>query len=72
MVVARFFHVDKVNDDQTGHIPQAQLTRDFIGGFQIRFQSRFFNITFFGRPPGVDVNRDQSFGLIHNQISARF
>ena len=34
-VVAAFLHVDEIDDDQAGQIAQAQLARDFVGGFQI-------------------------------------
>ena len=72
MIVSGFFHIDKVDNDQARHIAQAQLARDFVGGFQICLQRRFFNIAFFGRTTRVHVNGNQRFRLIHDQISARF
>ena len=40
-VVAVFFHVDEIDDNQTGKIAQAKLTRNFIRCFKIRLQAPY-------------------------------
>ncbi len=47
-IVALFFHVDEVDNDQTGKVAQTQLTRDFFGRFQIGLESRVFDRMFAG------------------------
>ena len=65
--VLRRAHVDKVDDDQAAHVPQAQLACDFFGRFKVSVQSRRFDVAAFGRTCGVDVDTDQSFGRIDHQ-----
>ena len=69
-VVAVFFHVDEVDDNQAGKIAQTQLTRDFIRCFKICLQRSVFNGMFACRASGVDVYRDQRLGLVDDDIAA--
>ena len=69
--VLGFIHIDEVNHHQTRQIAQAQLTRDFFRRFEVGGQGGFFDGTLFGCLAGVHVNRDQSLGLVHHQVSAR-
>ena len=69
--VLGFIHIDEVNHHQTRQIAQAQLTRDFFRRFEVGGQGGFFDGTLFGRLAGVHINRDQSLGLVHHQVSAR-
>jgi len=43
-------HVDEVDHDQAADIPQAQLAGNFVRGFQVGLQRRFFNIAATGGP----------------------
>ncbi len=68
-VIALLVHVDEVDHDQTGEIAQAELTRDFLGGFEIGLQRGVFDVVFAGRTARVHVDRDQSFGLVDDDIA---
>ena len=68
-IVAAFFHVDEVDNDQTRQIAQAQLACDFVGCFQIGAQRCVFNIMFASRAARVHVNCNQSFGLVDDDIA---
>ncbi len=71
-VVLAVVHVDEVDHDQAGQVAQPHLATRFLRGLQIGFQRRRFDVAFFGGLAGVDVDRDQRFGLIDHQVSARF
>ena len=43
-IVARLLHVDEVDDDEAGEVPQTQLARDLVGGLEIGAQSGIFDI----------------------------
>ena len=43
-VVAPVFHIDEIDNDKARQIAQAQLARDFVGGFEIGFQRGAFDI----------------------------
>ena len=64
-------HVDKVDDDETGHVAQAQLAGDFLRRFKVSGDRRLLDAVFAGRAAGVDVDRHQSFGRVDDQITAR-
>src|SRR5690606_12921612 len=39
-IVAVFLHIDEIDDDQTGEIPQSELAGHFFRCFQIRMKRR--------------------------------
>src|ERR1700761_4845132 len=43
-VVALFVHVDEVDDDQAGEVPQPELPRDFLGGLQIGLERGILDV----------------------------
>src|SRR5215510_7148302 len=45
-VVALFVHVDEVDDDQSRKVAQSQLSRDFLGGLEIRLERGVFDVVF--------------------------
>ena len=71
-VVAAFFHVDEVDDDQAGQVAQAQLAADFAGRFQIGLARGLLDRMFAGGAAGIHVDRDQRLGLVDDDIAARF
>ena len=71
VLIAPFFHVDEIDHDQAGEIAQAQLAGDFAGRLQIGLDRRFLDIAFARGAAGVDVDGDQRFGLIDDDIAAR-
>ena len=42
-IVALFFHVDEVDDDQACKVAQFDLACDFVGGFKVGVDRGFFN-----------------------------
>ena len=49
-VVALLFHVDEVDDDQTGEVAQPQLAGDFVGGLEVGLVGRVLDIVLARRP----------------------
>ena len=70
-VVPARLHVNEVDDDQPGQVPQAQLARDLIGRLQVRAQRGFLDVAFPSRTARVHVDRDQRFRLVDHQIPTR-
>ena len=68
--VRSVFHVDEVDDNQAGHVAQAQLTGDFARRFEIGRQRGRLDPEFLGRPARVDVDRHQRFGRVDHEIAA--
>ena len=70
-VVAPFLHVDEVDDDQPGQVPQLQLPGEFLGRFQVGLQRGFLDRELARRLAGVDVDGDQRLGLVDDEVAAR-
>ena len=70
--VAVVFHVDKVDNDQPGHIAQAQLAGNLSCGFKVRRKRGLLDAVFFGRAARVDVDRNKRFGRVDDNIATRF
>jgi hypothetical protein len=71
-VVAVFFHVDEVDDDQSGKVTQAQLAGHFFGCFQVGLQRRVLDRVFAGRAARVDIDGNQRLGLVDDDVATRF
>ena len=71
-VVLTLVHVDEVDDDQARKVTQTQLTRHFFGRFKVGLGRCVLNGAFFGRTTRVHVNRNQGFGGVNHDITARF
>ena len=70
-IVARFLHIDEVDHDEPGEVAQTQLTGDLFGGLEIGAQRSVFDIVLSRGPTRVDIDCDQRFGLIDNDVAAR-
>ncbi len=70
VLVARFVHVDEIDDDQPGEIPEPQLAGNLLGRLQIGLQRGFLDIALAGRAARVHVDCDQRLGLIEDDIPA--
>ncbi len=68
--VARLFHVDEVDHDQTAQVAQAGLTCHFVGGFEVGAGGGFFDVTTFDGARRVHVHRHQGFGLVDHDGAA--
>ncbi len=64
------FHIDEVDDDQPGEIAQAQLPRDFLGGFEIGLERGLFDVALARRAAGIHVDRDQRLGRVDDDVAA--
>src|SRR5690606_33935692 len=69
-LIAHRLHVDKVDNHQTTHVAQAQLTSDFIGSFQVGLQGCLFDVSAFGCAGGVDVDSHHGLGHINHNGAA--
>ena len=69
-IVTVLLHVDEVDNHQTGKIAQSQLPGNFITGFKVGFHRRIFDIVFARGFAGIDINRNQGFRLVHDDIAA--
>ena len=47
-LIARAFHIDKVDNDQATQVTQAELAGDFISRFQVGFKCSFFDVATLG------------------------
>src|SRR5580658_4513320 len=71
MAVAALVHVDEVDDDDAAEIAQPDLADDFFDGIHVGlddgvFQTRRLADIF----AGVDVDGDQRFGLVDDDVAA--
>ena len=64
------FHVNKINDDNSAEVAQANLPGDFFGRFEIRLDNRVFEVLFPDKFAGIHVNRHQRLGAVNHQIAA--
>ena len=70
-VVAVLLHVDEVDDDEAREVAQTQLPRDLFGRFQVRLERRVLDVVLARRLARVHVDRDQSLGLVDDDVAAR-
>src|SRR5690606_38359912 len=69
-LVAVRAHIDEVDDDETAEIANAQLTRDLVGGLEVRRQRGFLDVLALRRAGGVDVDRRQRLGVVDHDAAA--
>jgi len=67
---ALLVHIDEVDDDQARQVAQAQLPCDFLGGFEIGLERGILDVMLTGRAAGIDVDRNQRFGLVDHDVAA--
>ena len=71
LAVAAFVHVDEVDHDDAAQVAQPDLAHDFLDGIHVGlddgvFETRRLADVF----AGVDVDRDQRFGLVDDNVAA--
>ena len=69
-VVALLVHVDEVDDDQAGEIAQPELPRDFFRCLEVGLERGVLDVVFAGGAAGIDVDRNQRFGLVDHDVAA--
>ena len=60
----RIVHINKVDENDSSYIPQAQLSGNFRGGFLIDMKQRIF------LPAAVDINDGKRLRMVENQTAA--
>ena len=70
-VVALLLHVDEVDDDEAREVAQLELSRDLLGRLEVRPERRLLDRVLARRLAGVDVDGDESLGLVDDDIAAR-
>ena len=70
--IAPLFHVDQVEHDDAAQVAQPNLPRDLFDRFHVGARDRVFQTRAAAADElaGVDVDRNQRFGLIDDQIAA--
>ena len=69
-LMIRIVHVDEVEHDETAEVTKAQLTGNFVDGFEVDLIRHGFGITIFSALSRVYVNRDHRFRRINDDRSA--
>ena len=69
--VARLFHVDEVDDDQTTQVAQTHLPSHFVGCFEVGARGSFFDVAALDGAGRVHVHRDQCLGMVDHNGAAR-
>ena len=70
-VVALLLHVDEVDDDEAGEVAQLELAGDLVGGLEVGLERGLLDGELARRLAGVDVDGDQRFGLVDDEVAAR-
>ena len=71
LAISRVVHIDKIDNHKPAHIAQTKLASNFSGGFQIGLEHGFilFGAPFTHAAPTVDIDGNQRFCRINNQIT---
>ena len=69
--VGAVLHVDEVDDDEPGHVAQAELAGDLARGLEVGVERRRLDAVLLGRAARVDVDRDQRLGRVDDDVAAR-
>ena len=72
--IAALFHVDEVDDDDAAEIAEAHLADDFLDGFEVGADDGVLEAirAFADEFAGVDVNGDERFGVVDDDVAAGF
>ena len=71
-IVTALFHVDEVDDDETGQVAQTRLTGHFFGGFKVGLERGFLDRTFFRGATRVHIHRDKRLCHVDHDVTAGF
>ena len=63
-------HVDEVNYDESSDVAEAELACDFFCGFEVGFGDHFLYVFGAFVTAGVDVDSDESFCLIDDEVAS--
>ena len=69
--VLALLHVDEVDHDQAAEVAQAHLAGHLVGGFQVGAGCSFLDVTALDGACRVHVHRDQGFGVVDHDRTAR-
>ncbi len=63
-------HVDEIDHHQPAEIPDAELSRDFVGRLEVGLQRGLLDIGTLGCAGRVDIDRQQRLGMVDHQGAA--
>ena len=66
------FHVNEIDDHQSAHVSQPELTGNFFGCLQVGDMGCFLNRVLAGSLSGVDIDGYEGFGLLDDDGSSGF
>src|SRR5690242_9645635 len=64
-------HIDEVADDDATDVAQAELSRDLARGLDVGLEDRLLRVALSGVPTRVDVDRDERFGWLDDEVATR-
>src|SRR5437763_5091353 len=71
LAIAALIHVDEVDDDDAAQIAQANLADNFFNRIDVIFDDGVFQARGLADIfAGVDIDRDQRFGLVNDDVAA--
>jgi hypothetical protein len=70
VAVRLVLHVDEVDDDDAADIAQAELAGDLAGRVEVGAEDRLLRIFLAGVAAGVDVDGDEPFGRLDDDVTA--
>jgi hypothetical protein len=70
-LILRRLHIDEIDDDQAADITDTQLACDLVRSLEIRIRRRRLDVAAACGARRVDVDRNQSFGVVDNDAAAR-
>ena len=69
--VAGLVHVDEVDHDEAGEVPEPELARDFLSRLEVGLERGLLDVALARRASRVDVDRDQRLGRVDHDVAAR-
>ena len=72
LLVLGLRHVDEIHHHDAAQVAQPQLAGNGLRGFQVGLEHRVVEVARTHVAAGVHVHRGQRFGLVHDQVAARF
>src|SRR5260221_12446463 len=70
-LVAVLLHVDEIDDDEAGEVAQTELAGDLLRRLEVGAQRRLLDVALLGRASRIDVDRDQRFRRVDDDVAAR-
>ena len=72
LLVAFVIHVDEIHDDDTANIAQTKLVNQLISRQHVELERILLLVLIDLLAAGIDINGEQCFGSINNEVSPMF